>query len=649
MNRVTRRHSVFMLSVLALLAIGVASIGYWASFNSVDKSTASEVLAVEAKQPAPEEIATPLPVCPFEKIELDLLRGPENPVISPFNSAIENIQNGTEGRKIDATTVGTDPQFILGYPQDMSVHQGEPIQLHYASGIWGAAKWLSNLTIVDALTNVIVRKTQLDKEVHKLSHQKCAAWYNGGCSFATKLEFATQTLVPGPYYVFLTDDSGHDSHPIFVNIKPIRGEISNIKFLLVYPDLTWAAYNRFGGGSLYSMFALNDDGQLISQEYLNTRTYSASTARPMLVDPGGHRRHWTYQEALFLFRSEPSRRFSVRFDAAKAPISKDVFIPNRPRKDPPPSSKAEFPHWIQRFDESPEASIPIMQFMQAQGREFAAITQSDLNRDPSLISPSHTIVFAGHHEYWTRREFDTILDAVSKGANIANFAGNVFWGQVNLFGKDIYIDQVENLRGVGKACRSIIPEVFHDTGFRGFSHFPGSERLLGVSYRFGGYPIHEYYWLHRQGLKKYGVTDTILEAASGVFIRKPDHPVFRELNFKIGDRWGKEQPLVSLEVDGIPLDKDGHIDRSFSMDIPKRTQVLADGYLFSANRVWDHDVIKDWYGLTKPGIFVETHPFDLEESGKVISFGSISYSLMLALEDKKAEKVFSNTLDFLSK
>ena len=600
--------------------------------------------------------------CPFTEIELDLSKGAEDPVASPFNTAVWTKKNGLDAKNISRDQIGTDPQFLLGYPERMSVRRDQPIVLAYAQGLWGEGNHVAKVTLVNALQDSIVRQIVLDSTAAPLAPSLCAAWYNGGCQFERKLHIDIADLEPGPYFAFLTDDLGRDSHPIFFNVAPHATDMAAAKIVFVYPEFTWAAYNRFGGGSLYTMFRQDGSGRLRNYEFSESRTYSASLSRPMLVDPTGTRNQWTYQEALELFSAPENERFSVALDTAQIPVSKDVFIPNRPpyefipNRPPyefipnrPPYEPTLIPYWVQRFDQAPSSIIPMMQAARDAEHTIAAVTQFDINENPDLLSNAQTVVFSGHHEYWTRAEYDTMSQYVKDGGTIANFAGNVLWGQVNLNGSDIYFDQVDGIRGTGVNCRSTIPDLFHDTGFMGFSQFPGPERLLGVAYRFGGYPVHEYYWLQRQGYEKYGIGSEELEKASGAFVQAPQHPIFAGTKLAKGEHWGKETPLISLELDALPLNADGTPDDRFSNDIPSDLTVLADAYMFSATRVWDQEVKEDWYGFKKPAVFVDLKPFNNDGSGRVVSLGSIGYSMAVALDVAHAKTIFLNTLEYLGR
>ena len=83
--------------------------------------------------------------------------------------------------------------------------------------------------------------------------------------------------------------------------------------------------------------------------------------------------------------------------------------------------------------------------------------------------------------------------------------------------------------------------------------------------------------------------------------------------------------------------------------MPEQTKVLAFGYLFSGVLSHDRQTATDYYGVKHPAIFLEVKPFRNAESGKVITFGSVSYGLMLDLNDKTSHKVFENTVNFLMK
>ena len=418
---------------------------------------------------------------------------------------------GADPTKFKAADIGHDPQFLLGYPVEMSVERNSNVTIAYASGLWGTGKHLSQITIVDAVTGKVIKQKRFESAKHAIGTEKCNAWHNGGCGFSSTIEVSTTDLEVSSYYAFLTDENEHDSHPIFFNIRPSKVRSKDYDVLFVYPEFTWAAYNRFGGGSLYSMHGFGADGRLKKYEYSRTRAYSASLQRPMLVDPEGKRKEWTREIALRRFTSPEDKRFSTELDVTRVPISKEVLLPNRLHgnkcdlRSPdakPCANTRRSPYWIQRFDESPDAVLPAIRELRAAGYKVAAITQRNINLAKGVLDDAKVVVFHGHHEYWTKAEFDKLLNYVRRGGAIANFAGNVYWGRVNFIGEDIYFDQLHGIRGVKGACDGIIPKQFSGTGFLGISQFPASERLLGLAYRYGGYPIPEYHWAAETRLEK---------------------------------------------------------------------------------------------------------------------------------------------------
>ena len=99
----------------------------------------------------------------------------------------------------------------------------------------------------------------------------------------------------------------------------------------------------------------------------------------------------------------------------------------------------------------------------------------------------------------------------------------------------------------------------------------------------------------------------------------------------------------------MALDHEGKIDKKWrhSKDIPNDIDVLATGWMYSANAVNSEDLTEKYYGLNKSAVFVETWPYG-KTKGRVISFGSIGYATAILLNDEVAKKVFLNTIKYLS-
>ncbi|MGD9601767.1 MAG: N,N-dimethylformamidase beta subunit family domain-containing protein [Gammaproteobacteria bacterium] len=578
--------------------------------------------------------------CDFDRLEIDLSVNGTNPLRSGPNMVAAALAGGRDPRTVTAAELGHDPQFIVGYPSKLSFLQGEPVRIRYAGGEWRRGTSLASYTIVDALEGKLIKTIDVARRDHPLRFSGCVAYYNGGCRFRQQLSLGS--LAAGVYYVFLTDDTGADSYPIFFIVRPAKQERHVI---VVFPEYTWQAYNRFGGGSLYSIHVPDESGRLHNNEFSTTRLYSASLDRPILFDPSGTRCNWNPHSARRLFESNPSIRFDIRLDLTRVRKPAQTSLPLRRME----VCRSRDPvHWMQELYNGPEGTLPFLRELTRNGVSVSAISEHDLTTDRQILDGVRIVVLTGHHEYWTTAEYEALSEFVRSGGSIANFAGNVDAGRVNVDRRNLYFDQIGGKRPEG--CRHLVPRQFDGTGVVGVHVFPGSEKLLGIAYRFAGYPLREYFYFHgdEDEMRRAGLSDIQRLETTGVRIVAPGHPVFAGTGLKNGQRWGTDSPILSVELDGAPLLPDGRLDRRFSADFPVELTVLATGSTFASNVVRSPtDVELKYYGAKNPAIFVDSRPSGAPHGGRVVSFGSISFGTMLALGDRTARRVFLNTLRYL--
>jgi len=84
------------------------------------------------------------------------------------------------------------------------------------------------------------------------------------------------------------------------------------------------------------------------------------------------------------------------------------------------------PYAFRRYD------LPFLRWLARTGREVDVLAQSDLEASSSaeLDRAYDLIVFPGHHEYVTRREYDVIEGYRDRGGNLAFLSANNFFWQV---------------------------------------------------------------------------------------------------------------------------------------------------------------------------------------------------------------------------
>jgi hypothetical protein len=85
------------------------------------------------------------------------------------------------------------------------------------------------------------------------------------------------------------------------------------------------------------------------------------------------------------------------------------------------------PYNFRRYD------LPFLQWLARTGKSVDVLSQSDLESAPSpraLATAYELIVFPGHHEYVTRREYDLVEGFRDLGGNLAFLSANNFFWQV---------------------------------------------------------------------------------------------------------------------------------------------------------------------------------------------------------------------------
>ncbi|MEI6648388.1 MAG: N,N-dimethylformamidase beta subunit family domain-containing protein [Actinomycetes bacterium] len=77
-------------------------------------------------------------------------------------------------------------------------------------------------------------------------------------------------------------------------------------------------------------------------------------------------------------------------------------------------------------------AISFIQFLEKEGLSVDQSADTDLDQWPSIAQHYSALVFSGHAEYFTRREFDTVLAARNQGINLAFFGANTAYWQMRL-------------------------------------------------------------------------------------------------------------------------------------------------------------------------------------------------------------------------
>ena len=76
----------------------------------------------------------------------------------------------------------------------------------------------------------------------------------------------------------------------------------------------------------------------------------------------------------------------------------------------------------------PRWELPFIRWLERKGRAVEYVVDVDLELHPEVIAGRRLLVFAGHHEYWSRPMRTTLETAIASGVNVAFLSANeVYW------------------------------------------------------------------------------------------------------------------------------------------------------------------------------------------------------------------------------
>ena len=252
---------------------------------------------------------------------------------------------------------------------------------------------------------------------------------------------------------------------------------------------------------------------------------------------------------------------------------------------------------------------------------FKFISQKFLHKNHNKfdLNKYKLIILFGHDEYWTYEIQKIIYKSTKKGLNILNLSGNTYWW--TLKEDNGYINR----------------EIYGHNHLN--NKLTNHEKLLGVSFRFGGYPLERKYKLEKiKGSSEFKFLSEkkLFEKINGLEIIKPEDSIFKGTGLKYGDIIGFQRKINKIEMDGVSeiklindLVKDNKKDKNSNYKLKKSNhEFLAATY---AHR----EVPK------KIGVITRNKYF----KGRVISTGMISWAENI--KDKTIKKITINMINEL--
>ena len=318
-----------------------------------------------------------------------------------------------------------------------------------------------------------------------------------GCDWDVTVEIPVDPSWPSGFYLIEMVAAGAPSdrrhgYACFV----VRASMSRRRALFVLATNTWNAYNDWGGRSLYT------GGNQVS--------FRRPFGRGMLVRPDTDR---------------DDRKSRPRRHGEQPDVDGDTYQRYRYEHGYPGyMGSAGWFTYDRRFAEWAEGA----------GIQFDYAVSSDLERTPDVVDGYELVIGAGHDEYWSSRQRDTVERFVAAGGNYASFSGNTMFWQVRLVDDEAamvchkysaHLDDPilaeDPLAITGMWCDPVVAR-------------PES-RLLGASSMYGLY-------------SRFGQATP--RGIGGFVVYRPDHWMLADTGLRYGDVLGSDDGVVGYETVG---------------------------------------------------------------------------------------------------
>jgi hypothetical protein len=258
------------------------------------------------------------------------------------------------------------------------------------------------------------------------------------------------------------------------------------------------------------------------------------------------------------------------------------------------------------------SAIPFLTLFGNERIRTACIDSSDLHHNVCPQGRAPVMALLTHDEYWSapmRAEIDRFL---AQHGSLLVMAGNVGWWRIEIEGNNISVlkGQAENK---SLWCTGDNPE----------------ENTLVSSFRFGGYPVE--LSLRKKGLVEFvsHLPEQEVERTRAVRVVEPGHALFRDVALGPDKLFGGDVPIMQREIDGVPLNADGTVNRTLYRADKLTPRVIATG--FAVGRLTSA-------GLHEAGVIVEADA----GGGHVLHMGTFGWSLGLIQKNEAVERVVLN-------
>jgi hypothetical protein len=174
------------------------------------------------------------------------------------------------------------------------------------------------------------------------------------------------TAISGVYIAHLVRDDSKDPGGDSQIPFVVRNDASHSDVVVATSDATWEAYNNYGGNSLYDCSVACPPGNPLAYKAAYAVSYNRPFDGALQTDNG----------------------------------ASDLYY----------------------------AEFQMIYWLEENGYDVSYVSDSDLDRNPSLLLNHKIFMSSGHDEYWSAGERAGVQNAINHGVNAAFFSGNeVFW------------------------------------------------------------------------------------------------------------------------------------------------------------------------------------------------------------------------------
>jgi hypothetical protein len=263
-------------------------------------------------------------------------------------------------------------------------------------------------------------------------------------------------------------------------------------------------------------------------------------------------------------------------------------------------------------DNAMDASLVFLEAFSGDGIKWACIDSWDLHNGALPEGRAPVMALLTHDEYWSEAMRSQVNRYLRRHGVVMVAAGNVCWWRVDVEGQNVSVSKG------GKGQRSL----WHLEGFP-------EEKTFLASFRFGGYAVNHARKKDHVARHVEKLSETEVAAAGALTVVRPDHPLFAGVALGPGNTFGAEVPIVYREVDAIPLNPDGSVDRNWYDADEIEPEIIATGLTVTNSR---------YRPVDRVGVIMEAHV----RRGHVLHMGSFGWSLGLAQKNEAVKRIVLN-------